>query len=203
MQFSSFNQELIKSWGYPGLLAGLFLEFVGIAFPGEATLTFTGFLISQGILNLLPVLLVVYGGGFAGSTLAYYIGRRFGRQALLHYGRYLRVTPERLERVERWFWRYKLALMIIGRYIPGVRALAAYVAGISGLNLLIFWLYSTLGIIIWATTFILLGHILGNRWETALQVFYHYIWLVVALALAAIIGIYLYHRRAAQGNQGR
>ncbi|MDI3327732.1 MAG: DedA family protein [Alicyclobacillaceae bacterium] len=184
----SLVSSLMK-YGYWGLFILMFLEFIGLPIPGETTLTLTGTLIAANILELVPAVAATTIGSLAGSVAAYLIGRYLGRKFLLEYGRPVGITPARLVKAERWFERYKIFMLMFGRYIIGVRHVVPYMAGIGRISWFDFILYTTLGSIIWALTFIYLGHTIMTYIDPILywSIEFWYVWLMAAVA-AGILG---------------
>ncbi|MBI1802962.1 MAG: DedA family protein [Ignavibacteriae bacterium] len=161
--------ELVTLWiaqyGYFGLFALLMLGIAGLPIPDETLLTFCGYLIYRHQFSFPVTLIVAFLGSIFGITLSYILGRSIGLYLLHRYGRYVLVTPEKLERVHQWFERRGKWSLVVGYYIPGVRHLTAYTAGATKLKLPTFMLFAYSGGLIWSTTFILLGYLFGEQWE--------------------------------------
>lgn len=161
--------ELITHWisqyGYFGLFSLLMLGIVGVPVPDETLLTFSGYLIFRGRLSFHFTFMSAILGSACGITLSYALGRSLGLFLIHKYGRYVLITPERLDAVHQWFLKRGKWSLPIGYFIPGVRHLTAYVAGASQLETRKFALYAYSGAVIWSTTFILLGYFLGDQWE--------------------------------------
>ncbi|MDI3256715.1 MAG: DedA family protein [Kyrpidia sp.] len=181
---SSFVSSLM-AYGYWGLFLLMTLEYIGLPIPGETTLTVTGTLIAAGKMCLLPAVLSVTVGSVFGSAIAYAVGRYLGRHFVMKYGRPLGITPARMVKAERWFDRYKILMLLFGRYIIGVRHAVPYMAGIGRITWFDFILYTTIGSIIWALTFISLGHTLMIHIDPILAALtgYWYIWTAVVLVI--------------------
>jgi len=165
--------EIITQWishyGYFGLFSLLMLGIVGLPVPDETLLTFAGYLIFKKQLSFPLTLLFAFLGSATGISLSYILGRSLGLYLIHKYGRYVFITPEKLELVHRWFLRRGKWSLPIGYFIPGVRHLTAYVAGSSRLEIPVFATFAYSGALIWSTTFILLGYFLGDQWEFVLS----------------------------------
>ena len=165
--------EIITQWishyGYFGLFSLLMLGIVGLPVPDETLLTFAGYLIFKKQLSFPLTLLFAFLGSATGISLSYILGRSLGLYLIHKYGRYVFITPEKLELVHRWFLRGGKWSLPIGYFIPGVRHLTAYVAGSSRLEIPVFATFAYSGALIWSTTFILLGYFLGDQWEFVLS----------------------------------
>jgi len=85
---------------------------------------------------------------------------------------------------------------MIGYFIPGVRHLAAFVAGSSKLELTVFALYVYTGGLIWPTTFIASGYLLGERWDVVAEELRRHFVIADCLAALLLIVIWLARRSA-------
>lgn len=184
--------KLISALGYPGLFLGLFVEFLGIAFPGEIVLAFTGFLVWNGHLKLFPALFSAVSGALSGTIIAYYLGRRFGRPFLEKFGRYLFIRKKTITRAERWFTQHAYLVLLLGRFIPGIRPLSAYTAGISQMKFGVFLPLSLSGTTIWCFTFIMLGNKLGQNWGQAVKILKQYDLFLIFIFTAVIITYFIF-----------
>jgi membrane protein DedA with SNARE-associated domain len=158
----------ISQYGYAGLFTLLMLGVVGLPVPDETLLTFSGYLIFKQQFTFPATLLSAFLGSICGISLSYGLGRTIGLYLVRRHGKYLLITPERVDAVHRWFLRRGIWVLPIGYFIPGVRHLTAYVAGASRLELPKFALYAYSGGLIWSTSFILLGYFLGEQWQYVL-----------------------------------
>ncbi|REE78930.1 membrane protein DedA with SNARE-associated domain [Paenibacillus taihuensis] len=165
---------LIFRYGYVGLMLALALGIVGIPVPDEALLTYSGFLVNNGTLHMVWVMLCAFIGAAAGITASYGIGIRFGLPFLLKFGPKLHMSPAKIERAQGWMNKYGNFLLFAGFFVPGLRHMTAYMAGMSRLKLRTFMLYSYAGALIWSTLFIYVGYVLGERWLTVKHYVHHY-----------------------------
>jgi membrane protein DedA with SNARE-associated domain len=153
--------DTLGAWTYP-LVAGLaFLEtgaFVGLLAPGETAVVLGGALAARGDVSLVPLLALVWASAAAGDLASYALGRRLGRPFLLAHGRRVRLTPQRVARVDAFFARHGGATVLVGRFVGIVRAVAPFLAGASRLPLRRFLPYSVLGTGLWAALYTLLGY---------------------------------------------
>jgi membrane protein DedA with SNARE-associated domain len=115
--------------GYVLLGALIFGESSGLPIPGETALIVAGGLTAAGHLSLLLVIVVAAVAAIVGDTLGYWLGRRGGRALLLRDGFGARHRRRALARADRHFVRHGAATVFIGRWIPGLRYMAALVAG--------------------------------------------------------------------------
>jgi membrane protein DedA with SNARE-associated domain len=124
-----------------------------------------------------------------GSVVGWAIGRIGGRPFLERHGRWVHVTPDRLERAESWFDRYGDAAVFFSRLVPVVRSFISIPAGVVRMPLGRFTMLSFLGTLPWCFGFAGAGLALGTGWER-----FHHAWryadyVVVALAAAAVLWV--------------
>jgi membrane-associated protein len=184
--------DTLGTWTY-ALVGGLaFLEtgaFVGLVAPGETAVVLGGVVAAQGEVDLVAMLLLVWGAAAAGDLASFVLGRRLGRRFLITRGPRIGVTAPRLARVEAFFDRHGAKAILVGRFVGIVRAVAPFLAGSSGMRLRAFLPWSLLGTAAWAATFTLVGYIFHRSFSAAADYVTH-----GALALAVVAGVALAFR---------
>jgi len=138
--------------GYPVLGALIFGESAGLPLPGETALLTAGGLAAAGHLALLLVIVVAAGAVIAGDTVGYWLGRRGGRAFLTRDGFLADHRRHAVHRVDRFFERHGTATVFFGRWIPGVRVVAAVMAGATEMPWRRFAVANALGAVAWAST---------------------------------------------------
>ena len=113
----------------------LFIEELGVPLfaPGDILMVLAGIEVARGNAILWQVLLVEQVVTMAGATLLYYASRRLGRPALVKYGGYIGMDPERLEVMEDRLRQYQFRAVVLGRLTPGLRILIVIAAGLANL----------------------------------------------------------------------
>ncbi|MEJ2109575.1 MAG: DedA family protein [Acidobacteriota bacterium] len=181
----------ITQYGYFAIFILLLLGIVGLPFPDEWLLTFTGYLIFKQNLSLWPAFIVAATGSMCGITVSYGLGRSAGLFIVHRYGRLFRISQKDLDRVHGWFGRFGKWMLLVGYFIPGVRHLTAIVAGASKMEYRHFALFAYTGALIWATVFIWIGYSVGERWTSVMhQVERHSTlcaWIIFAVLVAYIL----------------
>jgi membrane protein DedA with SNARE-associated domain/membrane-associated phospholipid phosphatase len=185
--------SLVEHYGYLVVFFGVMLESTGVPLPGETILLASGVLAQRGHLDVEDA--VVFGllGAVVGDQIGYWVGREGGRPFVLRWGRYVRITPERLSRAEAFFARHGGKAVFLARFFAGLRVFGALVAGISRMRWSTFVLFNALGGAVWATAVVLVGYFLGSSLGLVQQ------WLgratlLLALVVAVAIGFYLAYR---------
>lgn len=154
--------EVIGQYGYGAIYFLLAIGIVGLPIPDEIMMVGIGYLSSLHVLSYPLSVLFGFLGTITGMTVSYWIGRKFGKPLLLLLGKYIFITPKKLEKAERLFERHAGWTIIFGYYIPGIRHLTCYVSGISGINFRKYFIVSSIGALIWCLIFITIGYAVGG-----------------------------------------
>jgi membrane protein DedA with SNARE-associated domain len=158
----------LGKWTY--LLVGVlaFLEtgaFVGLVAPGETAILVGGLVAGQGKIDVLVLIGIVWAAAVGGDVTSYLVGRRLGRAFLERHGPKVKITPDRLVQVERFFARHGGKAILLGRFIGLVRAISPFVAGASRLPFGRFLPYDVVGAGLWGTTYVLLGYLFWRSFD--------------------------------------
>src|SRR5829696_9954512 len=136
-------------------------------------------------------------GGIAGWAIGYYGGRPF----LERHGRWLHLTPARLERAERWFDRWGDWAVFLGRVTPVARSFVSIPAGVFEAPLPRYTLLTAIGSALWCFAFAGAGWALGSNWESFHHAFRYADYVVAAGVLA--LAVYLIVRRRRSTTMAR
>ena len=117
--------------GYAAVGALVLGESAGVPLPGETAPITAGGLVAAGHLSLPPVVLVTGLAAIAGDTVGHWLGRPGARALLLRDGIGAAHRHHAVARANRFFALYGLATAFAGRWVPGVRIVAAATAGAS------------------------------------------------------------------------
>ena len=178
----------ITHYGYFAIFLLLTCGIVGLPVPDETLLTFTGYLVFKGSLSMPLAFAAAWGGSTCGITISYYLGRKFGLALIRRYGKYVRVTEEHVQKAHAWFDRVGHWGLTFGYFVPGIRHLSAYAAGMSALEPPKFALFAYSGGFLWVSAFLSAGYFLGDQWEAAAKQIERYgLLLTVALTVALIL----------------
>ena len=104
-------------------------------------------------------------GYFVGGLIGYAIGVYGGRPLLANHGRWFHLSPDRLDRAERWFDKWGNVGVLVGRVTPVVRSFVSIPAGIFKMPFGAYCLYSFIGSAVWAFVISGFGYGLGSSYE--------------------------------------
>ncbi|MBP1776369.1 MAG: phosphoesterase PA-phosphatase related protein [candidate division NC10 bacterium] len=182
-------RPLIEHWGYLAICVFVILGNLGIPVPEESILILAGYLVWQGALRLPLVLLVGILSAIAGDNLGYWVGRRYGQAAVVRYGRWVRLTPARLEGTRRFVTRYGGLGVFSARFITGLRFMAGPLAGSTGLAPLAFVTANTLGAMLYVPTMVAAGYGVAYGLGDYLKQFEHVVGRIEQVVLVgAVLG---------------
>ncbi len=156
---------MVSSYGLLAILVLMAAESCGLPFPSEVIMPVGGALVSAGHLQLAPVILAGAVGNLAGSLAAYWLAARFGEPLLLGPGRWVGFSRGHLELAQRWFTRYGLLAVFLGRVMPVVRTYISFPAGLAHIRLGPFSLLTLAGALSWCAALTAAGYLLGANYE--------------------------------------
>jgi len=139
----------VAAYGVAAIFLIVYLEALGLPLPGESALIAAGVLSARGDLGVMPALLAVFLGAVLGDGTGYWIGRIGGRPLLQRFGPYLKLTPERLDRLERLFRERGAVIVATARVVGVLRQLNGVVAGSVAMPWPRFLAANALGAALW------------------------------------------------------
>jgi len=153
---SKFVLETISALGSFGVFTLMALESANIPIPSEVIMPFSGFLVSRGEFNFWGIVTVGAFGNLVGSLVSYYaashVSGRIGKKW-------------ELAVAQRWFDKFGIWSIFIGRLLPIIRTFISFPAGIFKVNIWKFSLLTFLGSFIWSWLMTYIGFLLGENWD--------------------------------------
>jgi membrane protein DedA with SNARE-associated domain len=188
-QLSNWAKTFVESYGLWAIFVTMLLESAFIPIPSEVVVPLGGVLAAQGHVALWQVVVVATLANLVGSLIIYALGRYAGREVVLRYGRYVRITSEHLDRADRWFERWGSWAVFITRMLPGVRSVISLPAGIARMPVVRFAIFTTLGSIPWNLALAYLGYLFGANWEQLQGYFHRYDLVIYGLVAASCLAV--------------
>ena len=185
--------DYITNYGYLGLYIIFGMSILGLPVPVEFLLTFVGFLSFTGELHPMLAVIAATTGSMTGITIAYFLGKFFEHKVHSYLRKH--AGSARLEKVLNWYQGHGGKLVTIGYFIPGVRHLSGYVAGLSNMSYRKFAISAYFGAALWTSSFIILGRLLGSKWEKILPVIHRYSLLLGVSATVLSLAFYLTYKK--------
>jgi membrane protein DedA with SNARE-associated domain len=132
-----------------------------------------------------------------GCTIGWAVGRYGGRPLLERHGRWLHVTPARIDRAERWFDRFGAFAVPLGLATPLVRSFVAIPAGVARMPLLRFTILAAIGCALFSFGLAAGGWLLGSSYGR-LHHDFNYVSIAIGVAVVALIGYLILRRRSSR-----
>jgi membrane protein DedA with SNARE-associated domain len=189
---SEWIVNTVAEFGYLGIVLLMLVEAVFPPIPSELIIPFSGFAVSQGRLDLLPVVLAATAGSLLGAIPWYLAGRLFGlarvKRLADRIGRWFAFNADEIDYAGKVFSRWGGGFVLLGRLLPIIRTLISVPAGLAKMPVWQFALFSALGMLIWNTVLVGAGYLLHEH--------YHLVeaWLdpVTYVVLGLVVALYLF-----------
>ncbi len=189
---------IISALGYGGIVLLMAIESACIPLPSEIIMPFSGFLVFKGEMTLWGVALAGAVGCVVGSIPAYYLGKLGGRPLVEKYGKWVLISAHNLTWADAAFAKHGEIIIFIGRLLPAVRTFIAFPAGVAGMSIPKFIVYTFVGSLIWCWILAYAGMKAGENWE-GLKVYFHQFHHLIFLAAVVFVVWYIWrHFRAAK-----
>jgi membrane protein DedA with SNARE-associated domain len=191
-------EPTLNRFGY--LALGLiFLEDFGVPVPGETVLIIAAVYAGTGRLSVWLVALIGFLAAILGDNVGFAIGHFGGRPLAERYGKYILLTPERLDKTANFFDRHGGKVIVIARFVEGLRQANGIIAGITGMHWTKFIPFNMLGAALWVGVWVSIGYFSGSNidsiYHTATK-YEAYFGIAVGLVILAWIGRRLWKYQA-------
>ena len=196
--FLAYLAPVLDSYGYLAVGGLVTLEDFGIPVPGETVLVAAAVYAGAGRLSIVAVGIVAVAAAVIGDNIGYAIGRFGGRALVLRYGRFVLVTEERLARAEAFFGRYGGPIVVVARFVEGLRQLNGIIAGIAEMPWPRFLVFNAIGAALWVGVWTSVGYLAGDHIQVIYAIISRYslyALIVVVLLVVALIARVLIRRR--------
>ena len=166
-----FATQLVESIGIFG--AGLFIaiESIVVPLPSEFVLLLSGFNVSIGEFQFIPLLIATTTGSLIGALVLYTVGYGISKDRVNYltdrFGKYVGIKQSEVDKAFKWFDKYGAWTIFFGRLFPLVRSLVSIPAGLSEMNVIKFGLLTVGGSSIFNAIWITIGMQLEDRWKDA------------------------------------
>ena len=194
-------EPTLDHFGYLAVIGLLLLEDFGVPVPGETVLILAAVYAGTGRLNIVLVALLGFCGAVLGDNLGFALGHFGGRRLALRYGRYVFLTPERLDKATLFFDRHGGKVIVIARFVEGLRQANGIIAGMSGMPWKRFLVFNAIGAALWVGTWTTIGYLSGSHINTIYDAAARYSTYLLA-ALAVLVVAYI-TRRLLRRRQAR
>lgn len=197
---SGFVINTISSLGYMGIVLLMGIESANIPLPSEVIMPFSGYLVYSGQFSLFWVAIAGGLGCLWGSLLSYWVGAKGGRPLIEKYGKYILMNKHDLDIADRWFARWGMSAVFVGRLLPVIRTFISFPAGIARVNLIRFSIYTFVGSVIWSYFLGWIGLKLGANWNSLKSYFHGADYIIGGLIIVGIVWWIARHIKHSRAN---
>lgn len=188
----------LDHYGYLAVAGFVLVEDFGVPLPGETILIAAAVYAGAGQLNVIAVAVIAFAAAVVGDNIGYALGWWGGRRLVLRFGRYVLLTEKRLDAAERWFDRHGGKVVVVARFIEGLRQANGWIAGITEMRWPRFAVFNSLGAALWVGVWVSVGYVSGSHIDTVYAVirrYLIYVLIAAAFVLLALLARHLVRRR--------
>jgi len=202
---------LVSTWGLLAIFVTMTGESAGVPISSEIVVPLGGALAAQGKLGfggsfveLILVIAVSSAANLAGSLIAFNLTRRFGERVVLsRAGRWMGLSKGHLRLANRFFDRWGLWAVFLGRLLPIVRTYISFPAGLSRIGYVRFTIVTLLGAIPWNAGLAYAGFLLGQHYEEVATTLAPFA-IPIAIAVVIVLGAaWWFGRRLAEEEEAK
>ncbi len=180
-------EPALNNYGYLAIAGFVMLEDFGVPVPGETVLILGAVYAGTGRLSLALVATLGFLAAVLGDNVGFAIGHFGGRPLAERFGRYVLLTPARLDRATALFDRHGGKIITVARFIEGLRQANGIIAGIARVPWRRFLAFNALGAALWVATWTSVGYFSGSQIGTIYAAATRYdTYIAIALGLALI-----------------
>ncbi|MDO8684895.1 MAG: DedA family protein [Armatimonadota bacterium] len=191
--------DVFGSMGYLGIILFMGIESACIPLPSEVIMPVSGYLVSTGKFNIWWTGVSGALGCVWGSVAAYYAGLYGGRPFIEKYGKYVLIRKRDIDRADRWYSKYGVAVIFFSRLLPVVRTFISFPAGMHKVNMFKFVIYTFLGSFPWCLALAYAGKVMGDNGKEIGQIrkavsgYFHGADVVIGVVLVVMFALWLRH----------
>ncbi len=197
-------EPTLNHYGYLAIAGLVLIEDFGVPVPGETVLILGAVYAATGRLSIVLVALLGFLGALIGDNIGFAIGHFGGRKLIERYGRYILLTPQRLDKTTDFFERHGGKIIMIARFVEGLRQANGIIAGATGMHWARFLAFNALGAALWVGVWTSIGYLSGNHIDTIYNDatrYSTYLLVAVGVLIVGFIARRLWRRRNKPPNQ--
>jgi membrane protein DedA with SNARE-associated domain len=156
-------EPTLNNYGYLAIFGLVLIEDFGVPVPGETVLILGAVYAGTGRLSIVLVALLGFLGAITGDNIGFAIGHFGGRRLVERYGRYILLTPARLDKATAFFERHGGKIITVARFIEGLRQANGIIAGTTGMHWARFLVFNALGAALWVGVWTAVGYFSGSH----------------------------------------
>ena len=188
-QVLTWYMEHITYWSVFLLMA---IESTIIPFPSELVIPPAAFKAANGEMNIFLIVFSGSMGAVGGSLINYYLAKWLGNKLLIKFvntrlAHIMMIDQSALEKTENYFLKHGKTSTLIGRLIPGIRHLISLPAGLAGMKIKDFVLFTAIGATAWNIILAMLGYFFYSQKDLLDRYYKELIYIILALGVMYVI----------------
>ena len=151
------------TWIYAILFLIIFCEtglVVMPLLPGDSLLFAAGAVAASGRLDVVLLCVLLVTAAILGNAINYWVGRLAGVELQRRFPRLIK--QQYLDRTRAYFERFGGKTIVIARFVPIVRTVAPFAAGVGQMTHLRYQFYNVSGSVLWVLSLVLAGYFFAN-----------------------------------------
>ncbi len=191
-------EPTLNNYGYLAVAGLVLIEDFGVPVPGETILILGAVYAGTGRLSIWLVGVLAFLAAVLGDNIGFAIGHFGGRALIERYGRYIFLTRERIDKATAFFERYGGWIVVVARFIEGLRQANGIIAGITGMHWAKFLAFNAIGAALWVALWTSVGYFAGDHITSiyhAVTKYTLYVVIAVVVVLLAWLAWHVYRRR--------
>jgi len=179
-------EQLSPVWVYCTLFLLAYVENLFPPSPSDIAIVFGGTLIAVGRINFIGAIFFTTMGSTLGFVSMYMIGRWFGNH-ILKTGKLKFIPASGVRKVELWFQKWGVWVIVANRFLSGTRAVVSFFAGMSGLQLSVTVPLCAVSALVWNGLLLYSGYLLGQHWQIIGQYLATYSKIITSVLVAGLV----------------
>lgn len=203
----SFEQTILTSlqiifdkFGWFGVFVLMIFENATGLSPAEIVLAFAGWMLIES--HDLPASFIPLAGFYAGlgsaigASITYWVARQGGRPVVDRFTQLFRIPSGYIEKAEDQCRKWGAGIVLVGRFVPGLRVFVSIPAGLVRMPFPKFFLATFASAYVWCTALIGAGYVLGHEWQLISESIKTHIPLFLLVGLTLLASYLAYRYRA-------
>ena len=188
-----FHPSAISTWGAAVVFVNVLLTRLGIPVPAVPVLLLAGTAIANGHLSFWHVLTAALAGALIGDGAWFTAGRLLGRRLILALARLSAAVELHMRKARVLFARFGPAIVSFSKFVPGLAIITPPLMGTTRVGVVIFFAWDAVGIVAWATFWLLGGAIFERQLSMLIREVRTHGWTIIDV-LFVIAACYLVFR---------
>jgi membrane protein DedA with SNARE-associated domain len=178
------------------ILISAVIENLFPPYPGDAVVLAGAFLAGRGDIGYIPLFIIAVAGGMFGAMILYYLGRWKGRLLFEKYDKYY-LRLDNLSKIENWFRRWGIWVLLFSRFVAGARSVIALAAGVGNVPIRRMSICTLISFCLWNSVLIGGMYLLKSNWPKLTHMIKSYnMALVIASAILLLIWLAIVYKRS-------